>query len=71
MQLCAARKEETMADEIHRVCPVENTGSLESRFRRWIHHPQKIIAPYVEKGMSALDFGCDPGFFSIELAWMG
>ena len=57
-----------MNDERNRVCPVELAGSLDSKIRRWLQDPQKILTPYVEKGMTALDVGCGPGFFSVELA---
>jgi ubiquinone/menaquinone biosynthesis C-methylase UbiE len=52
----------------NRVCPVELAGSLDNRIRRWLQDPRKILAPYVKEGMTALDMGCGPGFFSIELA---
>jgi len=51
-----------------RVCPVELADSLDSKLRRWLQNPRKILAPYVSEGMIALDVGCGPGFFSIELA---
>jgi len=52
----------------HRVCPVALSGSLDNRFRRWFQNPRKILRPYVEKGMTVLDIGCGPGFFSIDMA---
>ena len=54
----------------HRVCPVEHAGSLDNRFRRWLQNPRKILAPYVKAGMTVLDLGCGPGFFTIDLADM-
>jgi len=54
----------------NRVCPVEKAGSLDSRFRRWLQNPEKILAPYVKKAMTVLDLGCGPGFFSIDMARM-
>jgi ubiquinone/menaquinone biosynthesis C-methylase UbiE len=53
-----------------RVCPVERAGHLDSSFRRWLQNPQKIVGPYVKAGMTVLDVGCGPGFFSIEMARM-
>ncbi len=53
-----------------RVCPVERAGSLDNRIRRWLQNPQKIVGPYIEKGMTVLDLGCGPGFFSIDMAQM-
>ncbi len=51
-----------------KVCPVERAGSLESSLRRLFHNPRKIMNPYIHKGMTVLDFGCGPGFFTIEIA---
>jgi ubiquinone/menaquinone biosynthesis C-methylase UbiE len=52
----------------NRVCPVEIAGSLDSKIRRWLQNPEKILKPYVKNGMSALDIGCGPGFFTIAIA---
>ncbi len=54
----------------HRICPVERAGSLDSRIRRWVQNPRKILGPYIEEGMAVLDLGCGPGFFSIDIAHM-
>lgn len=50
------------------VCPVWMSKSLDLGWRRWLHDPQKILAPYVKEGMAVLDLGCGPGFFTLELA---
>ena len=57
-----------MKERNHRVCPVELSGRLDNRFRRWFQNPRKILRPYVAKGMTVLDIGCGPGFFSIDMA---
>jgi ubiquinone/menaquinone biosynthesis C-methylase UbiE len=57
-----------MGTESDRVCPVELADSLDSRIRRWLQKPEKILAPFVTEGQTVLDVGCGPGFFSIELA---
>jgi len=57
-----------MENERNRVCPVELANSLDNKIRRWVQNPRKILAPYIKEGMTALDIGCGPGFFSIELA---
>ncbi len=57
-----------MKEDKNRVCPVEMAGSLDSKFRRWLQDPYKILTPYVKEGMKVLDIGCGPGFFSIEMA---
>lgn len=59
-----------MTDRNTRVCPVERAGSLDSRIRRWLQNPQKILGPYIEEGKTILDLGCGPGFFSIDIAQM-
>jgi ubiquinone/menaquinone biosynthesis C-methylase UbiE len=57
-----------MKSDKERVCPVELAGSLDSKIRRWFQSPHKTLAPFIKEGMSVLDVGCGPGFFSIELA---
>lgn len=59
-----------MDNKNNRVCPVERAGSLDSHIRSWIQNPEKILRPYIKEGMTVLDFGCGPGFFSIDIAKM-
>ncbi len=59
-----------MSDGNKRICPVERAGSLDNRIRRWLQNPKKILGPYIEEGMTVLDLGCGPGFFSIDMAQM-
>jgi len=54
----------------YRVCPVEIAGGLDSKIRRWLQNPRKILRPYIKEGMTVLDVGCGPGFFSIDMAYM-
>ncbi|OQX26879.1 MAG: SAM-dependent methyltransferase [Desulfobacteraceae bacterium IS3] len=54
----------------NRICPVKRAGSLDNRLRRWIHDPRKILGPYIKEGMTVMDLGCGPGFFSIDIAQM-
>lgn len=54
----------------NRVCPVEISGSLDSKIRQWLQNPQKILRPYIKEGMTVLEVGCGPGFFTIDLAKM-
>jgi ubiquinone/menaquinone biosynthesis C-methylase UbiE len=35
--------------------------------RKWGQNPRKILGPYVEPGMTALDVGCAMGFFTLDL----
>jgi ubiquinone/menaquinone biosynthesis C-methylase UbiE len=52
------------------VCPWWGGYFIDNRLRRWLHNPERILAAYVEPGMTALDFGCGMGMFSIALANM-
>ncbi|MDR3632149.1 MAG: class I SAM-dependent methyltransferase [Desulfocapsaceae bacterium] len=51
----------------NRICPVERAGGLDNTIRRWLQTPHKILQPYVHTGMTVLDLGCGPGFFSLEM----
>ena len=57
-----------MDNSKHRVCPVERADSLDSRLRRWFQDPQKLLRPYLSEGMTVLDLGCGPGFFTLDIA---
>jgi ubiquinone/menaquinone biosynthesis C-methylase UbiE len=52
------------------ICPVERAGILDSLIRTWLQNPRRLLKPHLKEGMTALDFGCGPGFFSIEMARM-
>jgi ubiquinone/menaquinone biosynthesis C-methylase UbiE len=51
-----------------RICPVEYAGALDNSVRRLLQNPLKILKPYIHEGMTVLDLGCGPGFFSIPIA---
>jgi ubiquinone/menaquinone biosynthesis C-methylase UbiE len=57
-------------DRNKRICPVELAGGLDNSVRRLLQNPQKILKPYIRAGMTVLDLGCGPGFFSVEIAKM-
>ena len=59
-----------MSRNKNRVCPVEIAGSLDTRLRRWLQNPYRLLKPYIRTGMKVLDVGCGPGFFSIPMAEM-
>lgn len=50
------------------VCPWWGGYFIDNPLRRWLHNPERILSPYVRPGMTALDFGCGMGMFSIALA---
>jgi ubiquinone/menaquinone biosynthesis C-methylase UbiE len=57
-----------VSDKPGQVCPVEMAGGLDNLWRRWLQNPFRILAPFVREGMTALDVGCGPGFFTIPMA---
>lgn len=59
-----------MDNDRNRVCPIELANSLDSKIRKWLQNPRKILSSYIKEGMTVLDIGCGPGFFSIEMATM-
>jgi ubiquinone/menaquinone biosynthesis C-methylase UbiE len=59
-----------MKNKPGRLCPVERAGTLDSKIRRWFQDPLKIMKPYLKPGMTVLDFGCGPGFFTLDMAQM-
>jgi ubiquinone/menaquinone biosynthesis C-methylase UbiE len=52
------------------VCPWWMAYSFDNPLRRLFHKPQRILAPYVQQGMTVMDVGCGMGYFSIAMAKM-
>jgi len=52
----------------HRTCPWWMGYTLINPLRRIIQDPERILAPHVREGMTALDLGSGMGFFSLTLA---
>jgi ubiquinone/menaquinone biosynthesis C-methylase UbiE len=52
------------------VCPIQLAGSLDTKIRRWFQNPQTILRPHIKPGMTVLDIGCGPGFFTLDMAQM-
>jgi len=50
------------------VCPTGLSGSLDNSVRRFFQNPRKLLGKYIKNGMTIMDLGCGPGFFSIEMA---
>lgn len=46
----------------------KNAGLFDSKIRKLFQNPKKILSPYIDKGMTVLDLGCGPGFFTVEMA---
>lgn len=52
----------------HRICPWWLGYLLASPLRRLGQNPAKILAPYIQPGMTVLEPGPGMGFFTLELA---
>ena len=52
----------------HSYCPSCMAGFLDNKLRRHFFNPNTILKPYINKNMTALDIGCGPGVYSIEIA---
>jgi len=60
-----------MRDKGHkRVCPAELAGILDNPFRRLLQDPREILQQFIREGITVLDLGCGPGYFTIEIAKM-
>ena len=62
------KKADKMDLKKYRICPVAVAGFLDNRVRRWLQDPRKILSPYIKEGMTVLDIGCGPGFFTADIA---
>jgi ubiquinone/menaquinone biosynthesis C-methylase UbiE len=52
------------------VCPPSLIWTLDNPIRRLIHNPRRILAGMIREGQTALDLGCGPGVFTLEMARM-
>jgi ubiquinone/menaquinone biosynthesis C-methylase UbiE len=52
------------------ICPAWGAAGLDNSIRKLMHNPQKILKPFIKEGMTVLDVGCGPGFFSVDIAKM-
>jgi 2-polyprenyl-3-methyl-5-hydroxy-6-metoxy-1,4-benzoquinol methylase len=53
-----------------RVCPWWLCYAIDNPLRKLIHHPEKMLSPYVKAGQRVIDIGPGMGYFSIPLARM-
>ncbi len=51
-----------------RVCPYQMAFMLDNWVRRWLQNPTKLVGDYIQPGDTAVDVGCGPGFFTIDMA---
>lgn len=52
------------------VCPWWFAYTFDNPARRLFHKPEEMFAPYLDRGMTAVDLGCGLGYFSIAMARM-
>ncbi len=57
-----------MSQRHHDLCPPSRAKSLTSILRKITVKPHSLLKPYISDGMTVLDFGCGPGFFTLEAA---
>jgi 2-polyprenyl-3-methyl-5-hydroxy-6-metoxy-1,4-benzoquinol methylase len=50
------------------ICPWWLGYAIDNPVRRLLHDPERLLAPFVSRGMSVLDVGCGRGLFSIAAA---
>jgi 2-polyprenyl-3-methyl-5-hydroxy-6-metoxy-1,4-benzoquinol methylase len=53
-----------------RVCPVWVGYLLLNPLRKFVENPDRLFSKYVREGMTVLEPGCGPGFFTLPLARM-
>nr|WP_321467519.1 class I SAM-dependent methyltransferase [uncultured Desulfobulbus sp.] len=70
MQWSSSHKIGLINESEKKIYPVKKSFILDNRFRRWVHNPRKILGRYIKEGMTVLDIGCGPGFFSLDIAGM-
>jgi ubiquinone/menaquinone biosynthesis C-methylase UbiE len=53
-----------------RVCPHQAAFMLDNWIRRLFQNPRNLVGEYIQPGDTAVDMGCGPGFFTIDMARM-
>lgn len=59
-----------MSEKEKYVCPASGSLFLYNGLRRLIQNPEKMFARHLKNGMTAMDIGAGPGFFSVPMAGM-
>jgi ubiquinone/menaquinone biosynthesis C-methylase UbiE len=65
--------EMTQKKQLHGdICPCTpwTAAALDNVFRSVFQNPRKIVGDYIRPGMTVMDIGCGPGFFSLAMAKM-
>ncbi len=52
----------------HSVCPAERAWMLDNPLRSLLIRPNRLLRSHVRPGMTVLDVGCGPGFFTGVMA---
>lgn len=59
-----------MSKKQNKICPLEKAGSFDTKLRRIIQNPKRLLKPFIKEGMTVLEIGCGPGFFTLDMAQM-
>lgn len=54
------------------ICPYTpwTLAMLDNLVRKLLQNPRTMVGPYLKPGMTAMDIGCGPGFFTLAMAQM-
>jgi ubiquinone/menaquinone biosynthesis C-methylase UbiE len=59
---------ESKPSKKNRVCPWWMAYFFDNPLRRMVHPAEKVLGPYVARGMSVLDVGCGFGHYTLGMA---
>jgi ubiquinone/menaquinone biosynthesis C-methylase UbiE len=49
---------------------MEHAGLFDTWYRRLLQNPNRILGDFIEPGMTVMDIGCGPGYFTVPMARM-
>lgn len=49
-------------------CPAWLAFTLDNPMRRFVHRPERLLAPYISEGQRVADIGCGSGVFTLPMA---
>ncbi|MDR3062980.1 MAG: class I SAM-dependent methyltransferase, partial [Methanobrevibacter sp.] len=49
------------------IFPAKAKGILDNKLRKLLQNPKRILKNYIKPGMTVIDLGCGPGFFTMSI----